>query len=93
MTCSNKTLALTAIFSIALAITGCIVTPNNQNGSSNPYRSSSNYSNSVQVSIDDLRNGSDVNANQQLYARCFNEIYGLTQELISAINLYRLTAQ
>ena len=74
MTHSQKYLSLSVIFSTAIAITGCIVTPNNQNGSSNPYRSSSNYSNSAQVSIDDLRNGSDVNAKQQLYARGFNEI-------------------
>jgi hypothetical protein len=74
MTRSKKYLSLTVIFSSAIAITGCIVTPNNQNGSSSPYQSSSNYSNSAQANVADLRMGSNANARQQLSARGFNEV-------------------
>jgi hypothetical protein len=75
MTRSNKYLPLTIIFSTAIALTGCLANQNNKNSPSNTGYNSYNSSSSVpQVNIDDLRNGSDANARQQLYARGFNEV-------------------
>lgn len=76
MTHSNKYLSLTIIFSTAIALTGCLANQNNKNSSFNsPNNTGYNSSSSVpQVNIDDLRNGSDANAKQQLYARGFNEV-------------------
>jgi hypothetical protein len=75
MTRSNKYLSLTIIFSTAIALTGCLANQNNKNSPSSTGYNSYNSSSSVpQVNIDDLRNGSDANARQQLYARGFNEV-------------------
>jgi hypothetical protein len=71
MSCSNKTLALTAIFSIALAITGCVVNPpaQNQPAANNNYNNQS----SMPVDVSDLNNSTASYAEQQLQARGFNQ--------------------
>ena len=72
MTCSNKTLALTAIFSITFAITGCIVNPPAQN---QPAANTNNYNNqsSIPVDVSDLNSSTARYAEQQLQARGFNQ--------------------
>jgi hypothetical protein len=72
MTHSNKTLTLTAVFSIALAITGCIVTPPAQNQSAANTNSYYNQ-NSAPVDVSDLNNSTVSYAEQQFQARGFTQ--------------------
>ena len=99
MTCSNKTLALTAIFSIALAITGCIVTPTAQN---QPAANTNSYynQNSGPVDVSDLNNSTARYAEQQLRKRGFYQVgarlsksWWIFQTLFNAFSSKLLTAR
>jgi len=72
MTRSKKYLSLSVIFSTAIAITGCIVTPTAQNP---PAANTNSYynQNSAPVNVSDLNNSSASYAEQQLQARGFNQ--------------------
>jgi hypothetical protein len=72
MTRSQKYLSLSVIFSTAIAITGCIVTPTAQN---QPAANTNSYynQNSAPVNVSDLNNSSASYAEQQLQARGFNQ--------------------
>lgn len=72
MTRSKKYLSLSVIFSTAIAITGCIVTPTAQN---QPAANTNSYynQNSAPVNVSDLNNSSASYAEQQLQARGFNQ--------------------
>ena len=74
MTYYNKTLALTAIFSSAFVITGCIVTPpSNPNGSYQPANNSyQNNANKINLSL--LHNIDESEANQRLSAKDFHQV-------------------
>jgi hypothetical protein len=74
MTYYNKTLALTAIFSSAILITGCIVTPpSNTNGSYQPANNSyQNNTNKINLSL--LHNIDESEANQRLSAKDFHQV-------------------
>lgn len=78
MTHSKKYLSSSIILGIALAITGCIVSPPNQN-QINQYQpdtntnNSYNNQNSIPVDVSDLNNSSASYAEQQLQARGFNQ--------------------
>ena len=71
---SNKHLSLTVIFSTALALTGCIVTPsNNTNGSYQPANTSyQNNSNKVNLSL--LHNIDESEGDQRLSAKGFHQV-------------------
>jgi hypothetical protein len=72
MTRSKKYLSLTVIFSISIAITGCIVNPSAQN---QPAANTNSYNNqsSIPVDVSDLNSSSASYAEQQLQARGFNQ--------------------
>ena len=72
MTCCNKTLALTVIFSIALAITGCANNPPVQNQAVSNTNSFNNQR-SIPVDVSDLNSSTASYAEQQLQARGFNQ--------------------
>jgi hypothetical protein len=72
MTCCNKTLALTAIFSITLVITGCANNPPVQNQAVSNTNSFKNQS-SMPVDVSDLNSSTSSYAEQQLQARGFNQ--------------------
>ncbi len=67
---SNKSLSLTALFSIALAITGCVNPPAQNQPVAN---TNNNYQSSVPVDVSDLNNSNASYAEQQLQARGFNQ--------------------
>ncbi len=73
MTCCNKTLALTAIFSVALAITGCA---NNSPAQNQTFSNTKSYNNqsSMSVEVSDLNSSTASYAEQQLQARGFTQI-------------------
>jgi hypothetical protein len=72
MTRSKKYLSLSVIFSISIAITGCIVNPPAQN---QPVANTNSYYNqsSGPVDVSDLNNSTASYAEQQLRARGFNQ--------------------
>ncbi len=72
MTHSQKYLSLSVIFSISIAITGCIVNPAAQN---QPAANTNSYynQNSAPVNVSDLNNSTASYAEQQLQARGFNQ--------------------
>jgi hypothetical protein len=67
----NKFLSLIAIFSIALAITGCVNPPAQNQPVSN---TNNNYQSGVPVDVSDLNSSNASYAEQQLQARGFNQI-------------------
>ena len=71
---SNKYLSLIVVFSTAISITGCIVTPpSNTNGSYQPANNShQNNSNKVNLSL--LHNIDESEANQRLSAKDFHQV-------------------
>ena len=71
---SNKCLSLIVVFSTAISITGCIVTPpSNTNGSYQPANNSyQNNSNKVNLSL--LHNIDESEANQRLSAKDFHQV-------------------
>jgi hypothetical protein len=68
---SNKFLSLTAIFSIAFAITGCANNPPVQNQA--VANTNYNYQSGVPVDVSDLNSSTASYAEQQLQARGFNQ--------------------
>ena len=73
MTRSKKYLSLTVIFSISIAITGCIVNPSAQN---QPAANTNSYynQNSGPVDVSDLLNSDSSHAIQQLRNRGFYQV-------------------
>ncbi|MEI6336787.1 MAG: hypothetical protein WCS87_19695 [Methylococcaceae bacterium] len=71
---SNKYLSLIVVFSTAISITGCIVTPpSNTNGSYQPANNS-NQNNSNKVNLSLLHNIDESEANQRLSAKDFHQV-------------------
>ena len=71
---SNKYLSLIVVFSTAISITGCIVTPpSNTNGSYQPANNSY-QKNSNKVNLSLLHNIDESEANQRLSAKDFHQV-------------------
>ena len=74
MSRSNKYLSLIVVFSTAISITGCIVTPpSNTNGSYQPANNSY-QKNSNKVNLSLLHNIDESEANQRLSAKDFHQV-------------------
>jgi len=71
---SNKHLALTVIFSTAIALTGCIVTPSNNTNGSYQAANTSYQNNSNKVNLSLLYGIDESEADQRLSAKGFRQV-------------------
>ena len=71
---SNKYLSLTVIFSTALALTGCIVTPSNNTNGSYQAANTSYQNNSNKVNLSLLHDIDESEADQRLSAKGFYQV-------------------
>jgi len=71
---SNKHLSLTVIFSTAIALTGCIVTPSNNTNGSYQAANTSYQNNSNKVNLSLLHNIDESEADQRLSATGFHQV-------------------
>jgi hypothetical protein len=71
---SNKYLSLTVIFSTALALIGCIVTPSNNTNGSYQAANTSYQNNSNKVNLSLLHNIDESEADQRLSATGFHQV-------------------
>jgi len=71
---SNKYLSLTVIFSTAIALTGCIVTPSNNTNGSYQAANTSYQNNSNKVNLSLLHDIDESEADQRLSAKGFRQV-------------------
>ena len=71
---SNKYLSLTVIFSTAIVLTGCIVTPSNNTNGSYQAANTSYQNNSNKVNLSLLHNIDESEADQRLSAKGFRQV-------------------